>query len=383
MPAADAIDWLTKIDYRRVELSFDYQFQDPRHLIGVLFAGQPGMPVDAYQRQEWLGDSVLGLLVMKYWSKLGVSMRQMGPLVCQTVSNRFFGSIACLLLGSEKYFMSCEANFQSTLGAIVSRLELRDIKPKTWKYGPDLPPLKLSTMTMDDLLPYLLRRAAFERTHGRAPFWTKLGCPKSGGDMMEAIFGAIYEDSGFDYGAVTAVFKRTIQVILDIFFAETLPEPFDVLASAMKRMGCNAWSITRSVRRPIITRSTALMNNQNANVTTVSKRQHEEENLDALVTKRLRLTDTALHMNNHTDQSASETPNSSTLQEPLSSFPTPTVPRPAKHVQVVKMHNHIIAKASGSTVVEAWAAAVQKAIRVVDEHPHYANMNCTCKHIKC
>ncbi|KAG0247844.1 Dicer-2, isoform A, partial [Actinomortierella ambigua] len=196
---------LAEADLVHVELALGYQFRERRYLVGVLNAGTKSISRFMFERLEWLGDAIIELLASEHWfnqppTTTSATMSDMKTL---TVCNQFLGLLT-VFLGCSRYVSG--GGWKALCDALSWFLDLSDVEPAERARYAVLPRLmdRLGRIPFEDLVCYLRRRADVERAHRDwTPFWLVVPIPKKGGDFFEALFGAIYQDAGFDYAVVS------------------------------------------------------------------------------------------------------------------------------------------------------------------------------------
>ncbi|KAF9162613.1 Endoribonuclease Dicer [Actinomortierella ambigua] len=242
---------LVVVDFAHVEQVLGYQFRERRYLVGILNAGTGTISRAMFERLEWLGDAIIELLASEYWYNrppTTSATSTMSSMKTLTVCNHFLGLLT-IFLGCYRYVSGGEDEKWEAMRDALSRLlDLKDVDPSERQRYAALPPLegRLGRMPFEDLVHYLRRRADVERVHSDwAPFWIAVPMPKKGGDFFEALFGAVYQDAGFNYAVVSQVFRNTMQVVLDIFLSPGQKiDPIDTFSSSMNHLGCSKWVIT-------------------------------------------------------------------------------------------------------------------------------------------
>jgi dsRNA-specific ribonuclease len=94
-------------------------------------------------------------------------------------------------------------------------------------------------------------RADTQLEKGKASheFWNQIPGHKWMGDVVEALFGAIFEDSGFDVPTVRGVFEQHLFPFLDKYAvppAEHSLHPKSMLLELLATRRCHQWSIERT-----------------------------------------------------------------------------------------------------------------------------------------
>ncbi|KAI1311273.1 Dicer-like protein 1 [Mortierella claussenii] len=167
-----------------VEQLLPYTFLKPQ----LLFTAMDCTSVayrPAYHRLEFLGDSILEVLAHQFWERKypAIPSSKINEIAAASVNNRCLGGMA-IRLGFAHYLKG--------LSSTLSRRVARSIEAMIAK----------------------------ERANTMGQYWEDCPIPKTLGDVMEAIFGAIYVDSQANWSVVQATF--------DCLFAEPFLQYFNV-----------------------------------------------------------------------------------------------------------------------------------------------------------
>ncbi|KAG0353957.1 Dicer-like protein 1 [Gamsiella multidivaricata] len=164
-------------DTRAIEVTIGYSFEDVSLLSQALNLTSP-----QFQRLELIGDCALDILAFEHWSSLypHKPAEQLNLLMRHITTNKFLAIVATELrfhrhiLGRKKQIemMGHGATAIDTSFAAVPEMNLTN------------------------------------RLKG-------LNIPKDFGDLVEAIFGAVYTDSGFQMGAIASVFEHCVKPVID------------------------------------------------------------------------------------------------------------------------------------------------------------------------
>ncbi|KAJ3038714.1 Dicer-like protein 1 [Rhizophlyctis rosea] len=206
-----------EVTVNKVQGRLGYRFKEPLCLVEALTHPTAVIPLDAesYQRLEFLGDSALTFLIMRYIYNLPAMCTQgPGPLTtlrAEMVNNQFLACVACSLHlprnlnHMSPYLARALTNFGTHLEDRVR--ESRDVV---------LMKLLQVDGQEDNILPAASSsdagvNAADQKDPPSPLFWNDLpAAPKAAGDVYEAVIGAVLVDSGFDIEVAWDVVRRTL-----------------------------------------------------------------------------------------------------------------------------------------------------------------------------
>ncbi|KAG0302945.1 Dicer-like protein 1 [Linnemannia gamsii] len=183
-----------------------------------------------YQRLEFLGDSILDMLVADYWvRRYPVS----GPgaihkIKAASINNQILG-VLCVQLGLHQHIL----HFSSSLAADILRAtqQIQDAKEDVLTAAASGDPSE--------------KPATTERGEPMGEYWVDFNMTKVLGDVLESVFGAVYVDSGWDFAAVQGFFDRAVLPMLkDHLSIETLRKhPIDELLHRVQKAGCQSFRL--------------------------------------------------------------------------------------------------------------------------------------------
>ncbi|UNI16858.1 Dicer-like protein 1 [Purpureocillium takamizusanense] len=187
----------------------------------------PYEPVPNYQRLEFLGDALLDLVIVDYLFRRfpDADPQWLTEHKMAMVSNHFFGSL-CVQLGLQKHLLMTTSSLIGQISDYVAELELaRELAQ------PEQEP---------------------DEAKGTKDYWLRTSQPpKVLSDMLEALVGAMFVDSRYDYGVVEGFFNSFIEPYFeDMALYDTYASRHPVTALAhmlQKRLGCQNWRLYVSV----------------------------------------------------------------------------------------------------------------------------------------
>ncbi|KAI8918847.1 hypothetical protein BC831DRAFT_482028 [Entophlyctis helioformis] len=167
-----------------VEEKIGYTFKNKLLLCEALTHPSAITAGSCYQRLEFLGDAVLGFVVMRHLYQMDspLSPGGLSTLRTELVCNQFLACVAMQLK-----LTSCMVHLDERLGEALAQFA-------QW--------LEIETG--------LRSSAPADNPEGQL-FWnTTISAPKAAGDIYEAIIGAVFVDSSFSVNAAWAVVKTTM-----------------------------------------------------------------------------------------------------------------------------------------------------------------------------
>ncbi|KAJ6445005.1 RNase3 domain-containingprotein [Purpureocillium lavendulum] len=202
-----------------------YRFKCPNLLRSAFkHPSYPYEPIPHYQRLEFLGDALLDMVIVDYLFQRfpEADPQWLTEHKMAMVSNHFFGSL-CVQLGLQKHLLMTTSALIGQISDYVSELELARESAE-------------------------LEQEQQGKGGGRKDYW--LGTsqpPKVLSDMMEALVGAMFVDSQYDYRVVEAFFDSFIEPYFEdmaLYDTYASRHPVTSLAHLLQnRFGCQNWRL--------------------------------------------------------------------------------------------------------------------------------------------
>lgn len=201
-----------------------YRFRWPNLLRSAFkHPSYPYEQVPNYQRLEFLGDALLDLVIVDYLFRRfpDADPQWMTEHKMAMTSNHFFGCL-CVLMGLHRHLLMTTSVLVGQLSTFVEELEL--------------------AKTAAEL------EAQASGVEARSDFWlTTSHPPKALSDMLEALVGAMFVDSGYDYGVVRRFFATFIEPYfknMALYDTYTSKHPMTALVHLLQeRFGCHSWRL--------------------------------------------------------------------------------------------------------------------------------------------
>ncbi|KAH7179182.1 uncharacterized protein B0J16DRAFT_364077 [Fusarium flagelliforme] len=186
--------------------------------------------VPHYQRLEFLGDALLDMAIVEYlYMNFPLADPQwLTEHKMAMVSNHFLGCL-CVKLNLHHHLLANYSIFSNEIRDYVIELEAAEEEAR--------------------------KEAEEKGTRMRMDFWRNIKPPpKAYADSVEALVGAMFVDSKFDYSVVEKFFtKYIVPYFEDMSLYDTFANkhPVTILTKMMQRqVGCKAWSVMSKVEVP-------------------------------------------------------------------------------------------------------------------------------------
>ncbi|KAM4058838.1 ribonuclease III domain-containing protein [Hirsutella rhossiliensis] len=207
-----------------IEKATGYRFQWP-NLLRSAFK-HPSYPYEAipsYQRLEFLGDALLDLVIVDYLFQRfpDADPQWMTEHKMAMTSNHFFGCL-CVQIGLQRHLLMTTSSLVGQLSEFVEELERAKEAA--------------------------VLEAQASGAEARRDFWlTTSHPPKALSDMLEALVGAMFVDSGYDYGVVRRFFATLIEPYFEdmaLYDTYTSKHPVTALTHLLQeQLGCHSWRL--------------------------------------------------------------------------------------------------------------------------------------------
>ncbi|KAG0207033.1 Dicer-like protein 1 [Mortierella sp. GBA30] len=311
-------------DLRKVERAIGYTFRQKRLLAEALtHATFPRPQTPCYQRLEFLGDSVLDMLVADYWvRKYPVSGPGKLHLIKSASTNFQILGVLCIQLGLHKHILHASP----TLGNDINR----------------------TVQALEDAQDEAVTSAAGELV---GEYWDEFEFSKVLSDVLESVLAAIYIDSGWDYSVVQAFFARAILPTLQKHLKiETLkPHPVTALLHRIQGAGCQELKL-----RNVATLDLSTLQSPSSTVIEPLTEAHVNVRMQSLPPPGSR------------EQGSS----SRSLWEEAASPPRP--------IYAVLIHGQIAATATDSQIQAARKKVAKMALKRFDDDSNWLDLYCNC-----
>ncbi|KAI0161152.1 hypothetical protein GGR52DRAFT_563125 [Hypoxylon sp. FL1284] len=213
----------------QIEERLGYKFTYPRLLRSAFMHPSYGTMYERipnYQRLEFLGDSLLDMICVDFLFHRYPSAdpQWLTEHKMAMVSNQFLGCL-CVSLGFQTHMLSMAGGLQKEIAEYVAAIEAAQAAAEEEAESANL------------------GRASYARN-----FWVEVQKPpKALPDIVESYVGAVFVDSGFDYGEVRRFFEAHVQPYFeDMHIYDTFANrhPVTFLANTLQvRFGCADWRL--------------------------------------------------------------------------------------------------------------------------------------------
>ncbi|KAG8781886.1 hypothetical protein FRC12_021420 [Ceratobasidium sp. 428] len=192
--------------------------EDPDLLLQAMHHPSLSIYSESYERLEFLGDSVLDMLVVQSffadeekWSPHGMTL-----IKSSMVSNRVL-AIICVESGLHRFLLHDKPSLTQNIKSFVEEVEAGKREAQT--------------------------------DSQRTKHWSNLRAPKELGDVVEALLGAIYVSSGFRLLRVKAVYNRLLRPFYDRYIDKKamLSHPMTTLMKRLESIGCKGVGVSKTI----------------------------------------------------------------------------------------------------------------------------------------
>lgn len=379
---------IQQINVSAIEAMLGYTFKDKMGLAeGLTHTSALSQEAGCYQRVEFLGDALLDWFVVKYlYFKLGTTATpgQLTEAKGAMVSNVFLSAL-CDRLGLQKHLLHCSPKLPVSMAAYSK--ELQDV----------------ITVAEIELPPHLAVDAADAKTYPpTGEYWIdcNVEAPKVMADMVEAILGAVFVDSGYDIAAAEEVFNRLVLPMIQssgMRPGHVRIHPVTKLMLTVQQKGCDETKIVNQKDFPGMSihsyEQAQLLANREGITGFPEQRMEEEKNEeDQEVGEDGEEGEEALDDEDDYDGHEEDSDgDDSEEEEPIQDHPDADIygktfagdPRAAKHSRdnryvTVVVHGKPIAVGAGESGRISRKDASEKAIKVIEDEEWFQGI-CDCR----
>ncbi|PNY29033.1 Dicer-like protein 1 [Tolypocladium capitatum] len=230
----------------RIHKATGYRFEWPLLLRSAFkHPSYPYEPIPNYQRLEFLGDALLDLVIVDYLFERfpDADPHWLTEHKMAMVSNHFFGSL-CVQLGLQRHLLMTTSSLIGQIGDFVAELELAKETARREVEAEGL-------------------------AAARQDFWLLTSQPpKVLSDMLEALVGAMFVDSRYDYAVVRRFFRSFIQPYFEdmaLYDTYASRHPVTALTHVMQnQFSCQRWRLYVSTVPAAADRGAAALTDEDA-----------------------------------------------------------------------------------------------------------------------
>ncbi|KAJ3942648.1 Dicer-like protein 1 [Colletotrichum fioriniae] len=245
---------------RQVKKKTGYDFKSPALLRSAF--KHPSCPhsecsLPNYQRLEFLGDALLDMVCVDflYHKFPSADPEWLTRHKSTMVSNRFLACL-CVKLDLHKHILTAQASLLSQTQEFVAALRFAEESAREealMEAGHD----RVPTDGKKGDGATVAKAAGNATTAAPVSYWQHVeDAPKYLSDMMEAYIGAVFVDSGYDYGQVRAFFETHVRPFftdMSLYSDYALNHPVTNVSHMLRNdFGCDGWRLmTNEVVPPI------------------------------------------------------------------------------------------------------------------------------------
>ncbi|KAK1674807.1 RNase3 domain-containing protein [Colletotrichum godetiae] len=244
---------------RQVEKKMGYDFKSPALLRSAF--KHPSCPhnecsLPNYQRLEFLGDALLDMVCVDflYHKFPSADPEWLTRHKSTMVSNRFLACL-CVKLGLHRHILTAQASLLNQTQEFVASLKFAEQSAREEALMEEV---HIGAPADGEKGQEAMAKTA-ENAATAAPvsYWQHVeDAPKYLSDMMEAYIGAVFVDSGYDYGQVRVFFEAHVRPFftdMSLYSDYALNHPVTNVSHMLRNdFGCDAWRLmTNEVVPPI------------------------------------------------------------------------------------------------------------------------------------
>ncbi|KAJ3145023.1 Dicer-like protein 1 [Geranomyces variabilis] len=235
-----------RIAVERVQEIIKYKFNDPWLLAEALtHPSCPDLSTQSYQRLEFLGDAILGMLAVRYFYEKYPDLPpgRLTDLKDSAVNNNFLACVAANL-GLHVYIDKFSSPMDQDIADYCSELY---IEARRHEESAAEREALLEKCRMGSFESKSERNALQRQVESEMQYWMNIETPKAVSDVFEAIIGAVFVDNNFSEEAVWKFMQPTWLPWVDKYCLPHIVgrHPYRELALYMRgRLQCDSWRMT-------------------------------------------------------------------------------------------------------------------------------------------
>ncbi|OHE95729.1 RNase3 domain-containing protein [Colletotrichum orchidophilum] len=237
---------------RQVKEKMGYEFKSPALLRSAFRhpsypqAFEPLLP--NYQRLEFLGDALLDMVCVDflYYKFPNADPEWLTRHKSTMVSNRFLACL-CVKLGLHRHILTAQASLLNQTQDFVALLKISEQNAR--EEAQQQEPKEATEGKMSDGSAQSQQVKAAE--NASVTYWQHIeDPPKYLSDVVEAYIGAVFVDSGYDYGQVRAFFEAHVRPFftdMSLYSDYALNHPVTNVSHMLRNyFGCDGWRLMTS-----------------------------------------------------------------------------------------------------------------------------------------
>ncbi|KAJ3417564.1 Dicer-like protein 1 [Chytridiales sp. JEL 0842] len=225
----------------KIEELLNYKFK--KHCLAIEALTHPSSQdksVQCYQRLEFLGDAVLGLLAVRFffYRYPNIMPDKLADLKDASVNNAFLSNLSTFA-GLHALLHHFSSPLQDAIALYCRAIYIakrRDDRKRENVLKAKISGEESSTPMKKHQLPGL--------------YWEDVEAPKCLSDIYEALLGAVFVDSGFDVEAVWQCMQHTWLPWVTKYISEESvgKHPLREMAGKLRSIGCNSWRVPTNAK---------------------------------------------------------------------------------------------------------------------------------------
>ncbi|TPX55092.1 hypothetical protein PhCBS80983_g05612 [Powellomyces hirtus] len=231
-----------KVFVAKVEELTGYKFKNPWLLAEALtHPSSPDLSVQSYQRLEYLGDAILGMLAVRhfFYKYPNLPPGRLTDLKDAAVNNAFLACISANL-GLHYYIDRFSAAMDQDIADYCTELYEEAQRHEASASARE----ELLERSKQYIEAKRERNQLQRQLEAEMQYWINLETPKALSDVFEAILGAVFVDNNFDHDSVWNFLRRNWLPWVDKYVQPHVVgrHPYRELALYLKKeLKCDAW----------------------------------------------------------------------------------------------------------------------------------------------